>query len=153
MCLNVIRLFFRFDRGHQKELEPTKRWVQDVLYHRAYLNGTRYYQSPDTFLYFYARLLLENPHSDVSRDEVVLRERLIERVNGEGDAMSLAMRVLACHFVGIRNELDLKRLLDKQQEDGSFAIGWLCQYGKTQMKLGNRALTTALAIRAIEVMR
>lgn len=82
----------------------------------------------------------------------LLRERLNERINTPADSLGLAMRVLACHYMGIRDEMDLQQLVKKQQEDGSFEIGWLCQYGKTQMKLGNRGLTTALAVTAIKAL-
>lgn len=153
VCINVVRLYYTYGRGDDAALQPTKDWIQDVLLFRGYLNGTRYYHSSDVYLYFFARLLVENPDSDVARNTAaLLRERLKERMNSEADSMGLAMRVLACHYMGLRNELDLQRLLTMQQEDGSFEIGWLCQYGKTQMKLGNRGLTTALAVRAVEVV-
>ncbi|KAF4538114.1 Had-like protein [Lasiodiplodia theobromae] len=117
------------------------------------VQGTRYYHQPDTYLYFFARLLNENPESDMFRNtSALLRERLNERINTPADSLGLAMRVLACHYMGIRDELDLQQLMKKQQEDGSFEIGWLCQYGKTQMKLGNRGLTTALAVTAIKAL-
>ncbi|GME58528.1 putative had-like protein [Neofusicoccum parvum] len=153
VCINVVRLYYTFGRGSEPGLQPTKDWIQDVLFFRGYLNGTRYYHSPDVYLYFFARLLVENANSDIFRNTAaLLRERLSERINSAADSMGLAMRVLACHYMGIRNELDLQRLLTMQQEDGSFEIGWLCQYGKTQMKLGNRALTTALAVSAVEAL-
>lgn len=154
VCINVVRLYYAYGRGGEAGLQATKDWIQDVLFFRGYLNGTRYYHQPDVYLYFFARLLVENPNSDVFRSTAaLLRERLSERINSPADALGLGMRVLACHYMGIRDELDLKQLLTLQQEDGSFSIGWLCQYGKSQMKLGNRALTTAVAVSAVEELK
>lgn len=154
VCINVVRLFYAYGRGSEPGLQATKDWIQDVLFFRGYLNGTRYYHQPDVYLYFFARLLVENATSDMFRSTAaLLRERLSERINCPADALGLGMRVLACHWMGMRNELDLKQLLTMQQEDGSFAVGWLCQYGKSCMKLGNRGLTTALAVAAVEALR
>ncbi|KAK7992726.1 HAD-like protein [Apiospora saccharicola] len=153
VCVNVVRLFYTYGRGLDAGLAATTQWIQDVLLHRAYENGTRYYHQPDVFLYFFARLLRENPGSDLCRRYgALLRERLRERVNLTADPLALGMRVLACHYMGMRNETDLKQLLAKQQADGSFGIGWLCQYGKTGVKLGHQGLTAALAVKAIEAM-
>ncbi|KAK0099604.1 hypothetical protein ONS95_013499 [Cadophora gregata] len=154
VCINVVRMFYQYGRGMDSDLQATKDWIQDVLFYRAYSSGTRYYQQPDVFLYFFARLLLENPHSDIHRNTAsLLRERLKERINTEADSMGLAMRILACHFVGLRDEADLQRLLKTQLADGSFEIGWLCQYGKSKVKLGHQGLTTALAVAAIQAVR
>lgn len=150
VCLNVIRLFYHCGHGNDARLQPTKDWVCDVLYHKAYLHGTRYYHTPEAFLYFFTRLIAENPKSDISRVGPLLKERLVQRVNCDADALALAMRVLACQLLGINNSSDLQRLLEMQVEDGSFEIGWLCRYGKTQIKIGNRALTTALAVAALK---
>lgn len=153
VCVNVVRLFYTYGRGRDPGLAATARWIQDVLLHRAYENGTRYYHQPDVFLYFFAQLLRENPDSELCRrNKSLLQVRIRERVNLTADPLALGMRVLACHYMGMRNETDLRQLLAKQQADGSFGIGWLCQYGKTGVKLGHQGLTTALAVKAIEAM-
>ncbi|OJD30851.1 had-like protein [Diplodia corticola] len=153
VCINVVRLHYKFGRGNEPGLQATKAWIQDVLFFRGYMNGTRYYPQPEVYLYFFARLLVENRNSDLFRSTAaLLRERLMERINSPADSLGLAMRVLACHYMGIRDEMDLKRLLTRQQEDGSFGLGWLCSYGKTQVKVGSRVLTTALAVAAVEAL-
>ncbi|KAK8848563.1 HAD-like protein [Apiospora arundinis] len=154
VCVNVVRLFYTYGRGMDPGLAATKQWIHDVLLHRAYENGTRYYHQPDVFLYFFARLLRENPQSDLYASHAsLLQERLRERINLTDDPIALGMRVLACYYMGIRNETDLKHLLSKQQADGAFGIGWLCQYGKTGIKLGHQGLTTAVAVKAIEALK
>lgn len=151
VCVNVVRLFYTYGRGQDPGLALTARWIQDVLRHRAYEDGTRYYHQPDVFLYFFARLLRENPGSALGRaNRALLRDRLRERVNRAADPLALGMRVLACHYVGLRAEADRRRLLGRQRADGSFGTGWLCRYGKTGVQLGHQGLTAALAVKAIE---
>lgn len=157
VCVNVVRLFYTYGRGLDPRLAPTKQWIWEVLVHRAYADGTRYYHQPDVFLYFFARLLAENPGSDLHRagGQRLLATRLREQLNTTADPMGLAMRVLACHLAGLGPlaDGDLARLLATQQADGAFEMGWLCRYGKTGVKLGHRGLTTALAVKAVEARR
>jgi HAD superfamily hydrolase (TIGR01509 family) len=48
VCVNVLTFFHSNGRGH--ELEETFDWVESVLEHRAYLDGTRYYETAEAFL-------------------------------------------------------------------------------------------------------
>lgn len=154
VCINALRLFYKMDRGSSPALQPTKDWILDVLFYRAYLDGTYYYPSGDIFLYLFSRLLTENQFSDIYRNAAsLLRERLKERIGASGDALELAMRIIACHDMGVPNIIDSRRLQTCQMEDGGWQIGWLCNTGKTGLKIGNRGLTTALSIKAIDMVR
>ncbi|KAL2397972.1 Drimenol cyclase drtB [Exophiala dermatitidis] len=154
VCVNALRLFYKFSRGDLPALQPSKDWVSDVLFHRAYLDGTYYYPTADVFLFLFSHLLNANPESDMYRRTAsLLRERLQERIGANGDALELSMRVIACLNMGIKDEVDLRKIEASQQEDGGWEIGWLCQTGKTSLKIGNRGLTTALAVKAIEMGR
>ncbi|KAL6236298.1 hypothetical protein BDW75DRAFT_229624 [Aspergillus navahoensis] len=119
-------------RGH--EPHNTLSWVRDVLQHRAYLNGTRYYATPEAFLYFLARLL---------------ESTIAERVGLPGDALALAMRLLAARYVGITDAADDERLHEMQCKDGGWEVGWVYRYGKTDVRIGKRGLATALAVKAL----
>jgi hypothetical protein len=152
VCVNVLSLFYSRGRGH--ELANTLEWVLGVLEHRAYLDGTRYYETAECFLFFSARLLHR-----VVRDEALharlaqfLRERVLEREGCTGDALALAMRVIVGAAVGLRLERDLAALLPLQHEDGGWGPGWIYKYGSSGMKIGNRGLTTALALNAIAAL-
>ncbi|KAL4743164.1 hypothetical protein BDV11DRAFT_166572 [Aspergillus similis] len=154
VCVNVLTLFHKYGRGH--ELHTTLSWVRDVLRHRAYLNGTRYYATPEAFLYFLTRLLESTGTNETglpAHDELVclLRERVVERVGLPGDALALAMRLLAARYVGIVDVIDEERLREMQCEDGGWKVGWLYRYGKTDVRIGNRGLATALAVKALEL--
>ncbi|KAI1660681.1 hypothetical protein F4813DRAFT_348033 [Daldinia decipiens] len=59
------------------------------------------------------------------------------------------MRIATCAQMGIACENDRRALLGLQCDDGSWEGGWLYQYGTTRVKIGNRAVTTAMAIAAL----
>ena len=151
VCLNVLTLFYSRGRGH--ELANTLEWVLGVLEHRAYLDGTRYYETAECFLFFAARLLHKlNDEALHARLTTLLRERVLERAGCSGDALALAMRVLVGAAVGLRMERDLAALLPLQCEDGGWGPGWIYKYGSSDIKIGNRGLTTALALNAITAL-
>ena len=124
-----------------------------MLEHRAYLDGTRYYETAECFLFFSARLLREMRDQALhARLAELLRERVLERAGCSGDALALAMRVLVGAEVGLRMERDLAALLPLQCEDGGWGPGWIYKYGSSDIKIGNRGLTTALALNAIAAL-
>ncbi|GIK05378.1 hypothetical protein Aspvir_009487 [Aspergillus viridinutans] len=148
VCVNVLRVFYKHGRGH--ELQNTLHWVRDVLKSRAYIEGTRYYPTPEAFLYFLGRLLESANDVYLHRELfLLLRERVQERVGLSGDALCLAMRLLTCQYVGITDEADLAKLCSMQCEDGGWEPGWVYRYGKTDVRIGNRGLATALAVNAL----
>jgi hypothetical protein len=167
--LNVLTLFYAHGRG--RELSRTLHRVHEVLLHRAYLEGTCYYVTAECFLFFASRLLDSSNDEDLhSLLKPLLKERVQERIGAAGDALALAMRILTCSSVGIRDEVDLRALLPLQyvftrhsffdeeikiqnrSEDGGWEIGWICKYSSSGIKIGNRGLTTAYAINAIEAV-
>ena len=151
VCVNVLCLFYAYGRGH--ELHQMLKWVQEVLQRKAYLKGSRYYETPDCFLFFISRLLTSSGDPDLHAQlKLLLRERVQERIGAEGDSLALAMRILACAAVGIRNEIDFRTLLPLQCNDGGWGVGWIYKYGPLGVLIGNRGFATALAIKAVEAM-
>ncbi|GIJ89298.1 hypothetical protein Asppvi_008235 [Aspergillus pseudoviridinutans] len=153
VCVNVLRLFYTYGRG--ADLPLTLQWVYDVLEHRAHLHGTRYYPSPEVFLYFVSQLCrFSKKVPTLQLLEKLLTDRLKERIQVKADSLALALRILACLSVGISQvEVDVRELLAMQSEDGSWEPGAFYRFGSTKMNVGNRGLTTALAIRAVEMYR
>ncbi|KAJ7609737.1 Haloacid dehalogenase-like hydrolase-domain-containing protein [Mycena polygramma] len=149
VCVNVLTLFYAFNRGSQ--LPRTQEWVSNVLQTGAYSAGTRYYATAECFLYFVSRLLLSS-HDAALHAALAppLKTRLQERIGVEGDALQLALRIVACASVGLRDDVDLLVLRGMQCEDGGFEIGWIYRYGSSSIRIGNRGLTTVLALKAIE---
>jgi hypothetical protein len=137
---------------------PTQDYVVSVLQNRAYLNGTRYYTSPDAFLYFFSRLLsCPGAHTLRTSTLPLLQKRILERVGAPGNAVELGMRLLAAlntqaGIAGMERVWagDLMKLRDLQCMDGGWEIGWLCKYGSSGVEVGNRGLCTAFAVKAIQ---
>jgi hypothetical protein len=146
--LNVLTLFYSRRRGH--ELANTLDWLLSLLEHRAYLDGTRSYETPECFFFFAARLLrIANDAPLRARLAPLLRARILERAGRPGDALALAMRVLAGAAVDLRMDRDLEALLLLQCEDGGWELSWIYRLHTSGGKIGNRGLTTALALNAI----
>jgi hypothetical protein len=122
-----------------------------VLQHRAYLSGTRYYQTAESFLYLFSQLL---PHLH-NRNTLLplLRARILERAGAPGDALALAMRVLAGMAVGVRLEREMAEMVLMQEEDGGWGACWVYKYGSSGIKIGNRGLSTAFALKAISALQ
>ncbi|KXN92452.1 Alpha-D-glucose-1-phosphate phosphatase YihX [Leucoagaricus sp. SymC.cos] len=151
VCANVLSLFYAYGRGSQ--LQETLKWVHEVLLNRAYLDGTRYYETAECFLYFISRLLSSSSDPELhALLKPVLKERVQERIGADGDSLALAMRIIVCDFVGVRDEVDLRTLLTLQCEDGGWEISSWYKYPLSGFRVGNRGLATALAIKAVEAM-
>jgi len=149
--LNVLTLFYSHGRGH--ELANTLDWLLGLLEHRAHLDGTRFYETPECFLFFAARLL-RIAHDAALHAQLapLLRARILERAGFPGDALALAMRVLAGAAVDLRMERDLEALLPLQCEDGGWEPSWFYKLHASGDKIGNRGLTTALALNAVAAL-
>ncbi|KAH8822863.1 HAD-like domain-containing protein [Flagelloscypha sp. PMI_526] len=152
VCVNTASLFYRY--GRESEVQGTLDFIYNVLLHRAYLHGTRYYTTPECFLFFMSRLLDQGTNPPLyERFASLLAVRIKERVGLPGDPLALAMRLLAgCRF-GITNTQDLESLLAVQLDDGSWAPGWVYRYGSSGIQIGNAGLSTAFALKAIRKMR
>ena len=154
MCCNALSLFHQYGRGNQ--LAATLDWVQQVLKQRAYIRGSAFYPIPESFLFFLSRLLprLENSRPDVYRKmNDMLKERIKERIGMKADAPGLAMRLLVCEHFNIRDVPGLKKLMAMQELDGGWELGNLFAYASKNLSIGNRGVSSALAVDAISRCR
>jgi hypothetical protein len=148
----VLRLFYTFGRG--AELDKTLDWVIGVLRHRAYLDGTRYYCTPEAFLYFFHQLLQAAPSLRVEHGNLLLA-RTLERVGALGDAIALAMRILILNAhaeedaAAVAAARELRELRALQSVDGGWKSGFLYAYGGSRARIGSRGLATAFAVAAL----
>ncbi|KAG7442323.1 HAD-like protein [Guyanagaster necrorhizus] len=149
VCVNVLSLFYSYGRGN--EMNQTLEWVYQVLLHRAYLQGSRYYETAESFLFFLYRFIggCDNPVTH-SRFYPLLKERVMERIGTEGDGLALAMRLIVCNFTDVKNDIDLQTLRGLQREDGGWDTGLIYKYGSSGLSIRNRGLTTVMAIHAIQ---
>ncbi|KAL4781970.1 HAD-like protein [Aspergillus varians] len=150
VCCNVLSLFHKYNRGH--EIPETLDWVCHVLERRAYIYGTSFYPMPEAFLFFCHRMISHLTWRTELHHELksTLRERLMERIGVPVDSISLAMRLITCRAVGLRDAQGLKTLLQMQSEEGDWGLGTVYHYASKRLAIGNRGLSTALAIQAIE---
>jgi hypothetical protein len=122
------------------------------LKRRAYIHGSAFYPIPESFLFFLSRFLprLEGSAPDVYREmKEMLKERIKERIGSQADAPGLAMRLLVCEQCNVRDVQGLKSLMAMQQIDGGWEAGQLFAYASKNLRIGNRGVSSALAIDAI----
>ncbi|KIA75676.1 hypothetical protein HK57_00537 [Aspergillus ustus] len=149
VCVNVLTLFAKY--GREDELSGTIAWVRDVLYHRAYLAGTRYYASPEAFLFFFTRFT-RNLRPGPRKQELtaLLSQRLQERNKTPVDALALSMRIIACLTLGIESPADdVATLTGMQCGDGGWPACVIYKYGAGGLGITNRGVSTAFAVKAI----
>ncbi|KAI0883876.1 HAD-like domain-containing protein [Annulohypoxylon maeteangense] len=154
VCCNILRVFYRF--GYKQGIDPrtkkTQEWVIRCLRNRSYVNGTRYYSTPEVFLYLVTRLYVECNQEALRKDLGYIKEALLERINLPTNALALALRISACQSIGIDKlcyKNDLQILKSLQEEDGGWPAGHIYRFGKIGACIGNRGLTTALAVKII----
>jgi len=149
VCANVLYLGYLL--GREDELRPTLEYVERVLLTRAYIEGTRYYHSPDTFLYVLARLVRRFPalHGELLEP---LREAVRERQGASSFSLDLAQRVIAARWLRIDDGNESAKLLELREADGGWPADALFRYGRKRVYFGSRALTTAFALRALRVL-
>lgn len=152
VCCNILRLFHKFGFGSDPRAKKSEDYVVDCLNNNACLDGTRHYSTPESFLYFVARLYAETPSNSLRKRLHAIKPQLTERLGVPTNPLALALRLFACQSVGLDPELygkDLKTLLSLQEEDGGWPAGHFCRLGRTGTCIGNRGLTTALALRIL----
>ncbi|KAL2788258.1 HAD-like domain-containing protein [Aspergillus keveii] len=148
VCVNVLSMFAKYGREH--DLPATVAWVRDVLYHRAYLGGTRYYGSAEAFLFFFTRFVRNLRPGTLKQDlHALLSERVRERINTPVDALALSMRIQACHALGFDAPADVATLITMQDEDGGWPAAVIYKYGAGGLGITNRGVSTAFAVKAI----
>ncbi|KAL8786838.1 MAG: hypothetical protein Q9195_008031 [Heterodermia aff. obscurata] len=152
VCCNILRLFHKFGFASDPRIQKTEDYIVACLTHNACLDGNRHYSTPESFLYFVARLYAETPSISLRKRLHPVRTQLQERLNVPVNPLSLALRLFAAQEVGLDPLLyrkDLDRLVALQDEDGGWPAGHFCCIGRTGARIGNRGLTAALAVRIL----
>jgi hypothetical protein len=137
--------------GREKEARKTEAYVFEYLRTQAYSEGTRYYPSPDIFLYFLARLIDTFPYFR-TRYEKKLKEALQTRLGSSNSPLDLAARVITAKVLGISNDLEEHRLVLMQNKSQGWKAGAFFKFGTRRGFFGCNALTTAFATKALETL-
>lgn len=149
VCANVLFLAHQLDR--QDELLASEDYVVETLVDGSFLAGTRYYPSPETFLYFVTRVVRAFPNSRLSqRIRTSLRQAVIARVGTSTTPIDMAQRVLVCAWLGLSNKGEATMLAKLQDEFGAWPADSLFQYGRTKVHFGSSGLSTSMAIAALQ---
>lgn len=142
--LNIIYLC-----NMEEYARPTEERVLGFLESGEYLIGSRYYPSPDTFLYFLSRLLkYPRTHKLLNK---VLTGATLDRIGKTGSPLDAAMRITTCLELGLDNEQDLQTLISGQESNGSWKAEALYRYGTKEIYFGSKEITTAFALEALLV--
>lgn len=153
VCCNILRVFHKFGFGSDPRTKKTEDYIVNCLNNNACINGNRHYSTPESFLYFVARLYVETRCESLRNKLHAIKAQLQERLNVPTNPLALALRLFACQSVNIDPKLykkDLERLKSLQDEDGGWPAGHFCCFGRTGARIGNRGLTTALAVRILQ---
>jgi len=135
--------------GREKESLKTEQYIFEYLHSQAYLEGTRYYPSPDIFLYFLARLVNTFPYFR-KRYAPQLKEALQTRIGTSKSPLDLAARVITAKVLGISNGFEEHKLVLLQKNSQEWPADAFFKFGTRYGFFGCNALTTAFATRALE---
>ncbi|MBI2045466.1 hypothetical protein HYT23_05380 [Candidatus Pacearchaeota archaeon] len=143
---NVLYFLNLLGRGNQaKESED---FVFDQLSSGRYLEGTRYYHSPDSFIYFLSKSM--NFPNLGERFKPVLARELSKRINSTNFPLDLAMRSITADALCFPNDRERRNLRDLQEPDGSWPFDAIYHYGSKAGYFGSKAITTSFAIEALK---
>ncbi|MEV7441294.1 hypothetical protein AB0O22_09095 [Streptomyces sp. NPDC091204] len=145
--------------GAQTVISASMRYLADHLTSRRYLHGTRYYPSPDAFLYAASRLCARFPSSTHALTSLVRRawqerEEYADTQDpgpGRGTPLDLALRTLTADNLTLTTGQDQRRrlLAQAQQPDGSWPACPYYRMGRFPMFFGSPYLTTLFCLRAL----
>ena len=153
VCCNMLRLFYRFHRRSDPRIKKTEDYVVSCLENKACLYGNRHYTTPESFLYFVARLYEECGPCPLRERLGQVKGELLDRTGVSVNPLALGLRVAACKLVGLDPGLyqkDREEFLSLQQADGGWPAGHFCCYGRSGARIGNRGLTTAIGLRILQ---
>jgi hypothetical protein len=147
VCCNVLFLAHQLNRG--PEARATLQHVHRVLVEETYLEGTRYYHSPDTFLFFLGRLVHYFPAETEELLRAPLEAAVRKRLGISTHTIDVAQRALLCAWFGIDDEGEGQRLIEAREGDGCWASDALFRYGRKKVYFGSRVMATAFAMAAV----
>lgn len=137
-------------------IDATTHYLQEHLNSGRYLAGTRYYPSPDAFLYAVARLCSRFPASAQvlaapARQALAEREATAAAVRVPVSALDIALRTLAADHLGLSAGQDRHRtwLAAAQCADGSWPAAAYYRMGRFPVYFGSSYLTTVFAMAAL----
>lgn len=132
----------------QKELQ--EKLVEQYLLSGEYLNGSRYYFSPEFFLYFLSRLIHDFPNEyEKWKSEVAIA--ITKRIGTTEYPIDLAMRITSMRLLGLDNEIDKNNLVRLQDKNGNFPSDCIYKYGGKMGYFGSQTISNAFCAEALTI--
>lgn len=134
--------------GKEQKAAASQDFVYRFLADKSYLNGSRYYHSPDIFLYFLGRLMKFPKMKDVFYGQ--LNEELKSRIGTTDFPLDLAMRITTARKLGFENTEEIEKLKAMKNSDGSWPSDSIYHYGGKNGYFGSSLISTSFSIEALE---
>jgi hypothetical protein len=148
VCANV--LYFMELIGTSKKVKKTETFLLEYLSTGKYLNGTRYYPSPYTFLYFVGRLLSFPRTRKIFESQIQIQlQNIMENGNlNELNALDLSKFLIVSkwsnfYLKDVGNHL--LHLISMSKDSRWPAVAFF-SFGSKSLYFGSDSLTTAFAI-------
>jgi hypothetical protein len=146
VCANALYAIYTHDNS--LDVSKTENFLYSVLVSEQYINGTRYYPSPATFLWATSRLL--NFESFRTKFLDIFQEKINKLIGTIDNSLDLSLYILAAKNAGLSTTEEKKKLAALQRQDGSWAPYAFFKYGKKLKYFGSSYITTAFAICALK---
>lgn len=144
-------------------VEATTRYLADHAESGRYLNGTRYYPSPDAFLYAVSRLCARFPQTTADlagpvRQAFLRREATApaqDLARAPDGSLDLALRTLTADLLALSDGQEQRRVLltGAQRDDGSWPPCAYYRMGRFPVYFGSPYLTTVFALAALRTRK
>jgi hypothetical protein len=155
-CVNALYSFSLLRAsGAPREagvIDATIRYVNSHLVTRHYRSGTRYYPTPEAFLYALSRLCVKSGAWARFLSSGLRRE--IAEIQGRpaDDPLSLALSIISADNMCMEDGQQERRehLARLQQRDGSWPAAPYYRMGRFEVYFGSPLITTLFAAQAIQ---
>lgn len=151
VCINALYFLYFIGKNKNKITKENEKFIYDFFKNESYLNGTRYYHSPDTFLFFLTRLVMKLPKDLKNKYHNLLKKAIQKRRLKTNYPLDIAIRVYLSKIFGINNKVEFDKLLKMQSIDGSWPIDGFFRNDNKNLYFGCKELTTAFAIKALSL--
>jgi len=154
ICCSSIRLLYTM--GLDGEAINTENYLFNLLKNKGYLNGSRYYFSPDTFPLYLARAVRCSTRAKDRFIEIIY-DSVKERLCSTKFPVDISMRILTLDALGLLQKEGIKDKVNKeratleslQEENGAFQADCLYKKGRSDTYFGGNTISTILSVAAL----
>ncbi|CAG8634281.1 4243_t:CDS:2, partial [Scutellospora calospora] len=158
VCASAIRLIYKV--GYDEAAKETENYLYCTLATKSYLNGSKYFHSPDAFLYYLYKAIILSKFA-FKKFGALLAANVIDRLGTTNYPLDLAMRILIVEGLGLLKHVHMPEIISKekksleilQEEDGSWPKDALYKTGRSEIYFGGKEISTAFSIKALQIMQ